>query len=241
MNEFLASIPAAAASPYALVAYAIAAVLFLLGGARLRTVQTVLKAIASVPPGDRKHVIESITGSVIPDRISAEQWIRHNRNRWVFLLIGTALILLTTLGTIAAMNPSGPGKAPDSEGARDVAKSWLAKMDAEQYHVAFDDMFVGFRQAHTLEWWVDASQTYRRPLGRVEFRQEANSAPSEFRLGRPLNGYTIMYFTKFEHLKEPIRETVQFVSPGLPEAWRVAGYTVDVPPDAPFFAKKEGK
>jgi hypothetical protein len=242
MNEFISAISMAATSPYALVAYAIAAILFLWGGARLRTVQTVLKAIASVPPSDRKHVIESITNSVIPDTISAEEWIRHNKSRSIFLLIGTAMVLTASLGAIAIINPSpGPGEPPPSEATREVASSWLKKMDAGEYNAAFEETFIGFRKAHSLEWWLKASHTYREPLGNVESRMEANSSSSEFRQGKPLNGYTIIYLTKFQNLKAPIREMISFASPGEPEPWRVAAYILDIPPSEPFLAKKENK
>jgi hypothetical protein len=236
MRDFLQAIPAAASSGYALVAYAICAALFVLAGAKLRTVRAVLKAIALVPEGDRKHVIESITGSVIPEKISADDWIRHNRERWIFLLVATALILLAAIASIAAMQPARPGKPPSADEARQAALAWLAKSDLGSYKVTYAEMDESFRESYSIEWWLQASERYRTPLGRVEQRVEATAAPSEFSFKRPLNGYTLMYFTKFENMNAPIREVVALVSSGVPEPWRISGYTLDVPPGAPFLA-----
>ena len=109
MEEFLRSIPAAASSPYALAAYAIAAVLFLFAGARLRVAKLILKEVRSVPSHERRRTIEIATGTVLPEHISAEQWIRHNRLRWSFLLLASLLIAALAVVIIALLNPSaGP-------------------------------------------------------------------------------------------------------------------------------------
>lgn len=239
MNEFLRAIPAAATSPYALAAYAIAAVLFLLAGAHLKTVRSVLKAISNVPPSDRRGLIESITGSVIPEKITANEWIRNNRNRWIFLLVATTIILFSTIGIIALYQPSiEPGPQPTEESARAEANAWLRKTDSGDIDGAYAAMFNGFRKNHSQDEWLERFAMYRSPLGKVESRKIASSTPSQsIADGVPLNFYQYMYFTKYENLTTPIREVVQLASPGLPEPWRVAGYFIDVPPDAPFLNK----
>lgn len=106
MEEFLQSIPAAAQNPYAVVAYAIAALVFLFGGAQLRMAQLLLTKITSIPEKDRRRALEIATGTVLPTHISPEQWIRHNRMRWMFLLLASLLIVLLAITAIALLKPS---------------------------------------------------------------------------------------------------------------------------------------
>ncbi|MGM4909368.1 hypothetical protein [Rhizobium sp. 768_B6_N1_8] len=106
MEEFIRAIPAAAASPYALAAYAIAAIIFLFAGARLRLAKTLLAKIDTIPPDERRRTVEIATGTVLPTNISPEQWIRNNRLRWTFLLAASILIVILVIAIIALVNPS---------------------------------------------------------------------------------------------------------------------------------------
>jgi len=112
MEEFVRAIPAAAASPYALAAYAIAAIIFLFAGARLRLAKTLLAKIETIPPDERRRTVEIATGTVLPTSISPEQWIRNNRLRWAFLLAASILIVILVIAIIALVNP----------GAREIEK-----------------------------------------------------------------------------------------------------------------------
>lgn len=106
MEEFIHSIPAAASSPYALAAYAIAAVIFLFAGARLRLAKALLARIDSIPPEERRRTVEVATGTVLPTHISPEQWIRNNRLRWAFLLAASILIVMLVIAIVAMVNPT---------------------------------------------------------------------------------------------------------------------------------------
>jgi hypothetical protein len=106
MGEFFSSIPTAASSPYAFAAYAIAGLLFVFAGARLRMAKLLLEKIASIPEGERRRALEIATGTVLPTHISPEQWIRHSRLRWTFLLLGALLIVVLAVATIAILNPT---------------------------------------------------------------------------------------------------------------------------------------
>lgn len=107
MEEFIRSIPGAASSPYALAAYAIAAVMFLFAGARLSLARALLAKIDSIPPEERRRTVEIATGTVLPTHISPEQWIRNNRLRWTFLLAASVLIVILVIVIVAIANPSG--------------------------------------------------------------------------------------------------------------------------------------
>lgn len=106
MEDFLSSIPAAASNPYSLTAYAIAALLFLFAGAKLRLAKLLLAKITSVPMAERRRVLEIATGTVLPTHISPEQWIRNNRLRWIFLLLSALLIIILVVATVAIVNPT---------------------------------------------------------------------------------------------------------------------------------------
>lgn len=106
MEDFIRSIPAAASSPYALAAYAIAAVIFLFAGARLRLAKALLAKIDTIPPEERRRTVEIATGTVLPTHISPEQWIRNNRLRWAFLLAASILIVMLVIAIVAIVNPT---------------------------------------------------------------------------------------------------------------------------------------
>ena len=106
MGEFLRSIPAAASSPYAFAAYAIAALLFIFAGARLRMTKLLLAKITAIPPSERRRALEIATGTVLPTHVSPEQWIRHSRLRWTFLLLGALLIAVLAVVTLAILSPT---------------------------------------------------------------------------------------------------------------------------------------
>ena len=106
MGEFLRSIPGAAASPYAFVAYAIAGILFVLAGAKLRLAKLATDKIETVPADQRRRALEIAMGTVLPEHVSPEQWIKHSRLRWTFLLLGSLIIALLAVSTIAILNPT---------------------------------------------------------------------------------------------------------------------------------------
>ena len=207
----------------------------MLVGANLRTIRSIVDSISKVPAVDRKHVIESITGSILPKTISAEEWIRNNRNRWVFLLAGTTIILIAVVAAVAVFQPAGPGPQPPVEVGRLVAGAWLKKIDSGEMADAYLDTYEGFRSDHTQASWLEMASIYRTPLGKVEQRIDAGSFPDSRQLnGVHLNFHVFKFLTKFENLTVPIEELVTITSPGLPSPWRPAGYIVNVPPDAPF-------
>src|SRR5271157_138023 len=126
MEEFLRSIPAAGSSPYAFAAYAIAALLFLFAGARLRMAKLLLAKINSIPEAERRRALEIATGTVLPTHISPEQWIRHSRMRWTFLLLGSLLIVLLAVATIALLNPTKQAIRDINETTENTAKTTQA-------------------------------------------------------------------------------------------------------------------
>lgn len=105
MEGFLRAIPAAASSDYALAAYAICAILFLIAGARLVMAKTISNKVMAVPENERRRVLEIAADTVLPIDISAEQWIRLKQLKWTFALLGSVLIAVFTVTIVALVHP----------------------------------------------------------------------------------------------------------------------------------------
>lgn len=109
MSSFLNAIPEAATSPYALAAYAIAAIIFLIAGAKLMTTSMLVKTLSLLAEKDRPAALEKIIGDPLPPDISPAQWIRNNRIKWSFLLAGSVVIVALVVAIVALnlmRNPS---------------------------------------------------------------------------------------------------------------------------------------
>jgi hypothetical protein len=238
MQNFLSAIPAAATSNYAFVAYAICAVLFIFGGAKLRELRSILKQIAHVPKSERVELIRTVTGKILPKHITAEQWIRNNRNQGFFSVAAAVLVLASAVGTVAILTPTPkdipPGPPPPVADAMKAAESFMKQMDAGEYAQAWNEFYAANKELMSADRWVSLSNTYRVPIGKVETRRDAGLTPSQIQLDRRLNGLLIGYYTKFANLEAPIQEQIGVASPGAPTPWRVVSYTVAVPPDSPL-------
>lgn len=95
----------AASSPYALAACSIAALMFILAGARLRMARLLMAKITEVPQQDRRRVFEIAAGRVLPEGILPVDWIRYSQTRWRFFLLGSALIVILTISTLWILRP----------------------------------------------------------------------------------------------------------------------------------------
>ena len=235
MKDFLGLIPQAATSPYAFAAYAICATLFVLVGARLRTVRSVLKELKQVPKEDRRRVIESVTNSVIPSSITAEEWIRSNRNRSLFQLGAIVVLLGSAISVIAILGAGNTIKPPPPEALAAVeAHAFLAKLDAGDYAGAYQQMADEFKPSYPLQRWLTTSSIYRAPLGSTINRIDVNSAPgqSAFR-GKNYNIQSYTFSTKFSKRDQSVAEFVSLASLGVPDPWHVVSYQIGVDPNAP--------
>ncbi len=115
IQAFLQAIPAAATSPYAFMAYGLAAILSVLGAFRRRDVKKVLKVIEHLPPADRKGAIEVALNTKLPDTISAEQYLRGEKMKYQFFGAMAVLVLIGSLSAIAIIKIPGP--APHKKAA----------------------------------------------------------------------------------------------------------------------------
>ena len=91
----------AASSPLAMFGYLVG----LLASAaliwRVRRNQNLLSKLTDIPRGDRKDVIQSEMGVVLPKSISAEQWLRARLHHYYFLGFLVIAACVTLVGVIA--------------------------------------------------------------------------------------------------------------------------------------------
>ena len=114
LDSFLRAIPDAAKSPYSLIAYAVAALLFIVSATKLtqvkkKTAELVLATINLVNPNERKQVIDGVLGTILPSELTGEQYLRSQKMRYAFLAFMGLLIVIGTIIVIALMNSSKAG------------------------------------------------------------------------------------------------------------------------------------
>jgi hypothetical protein len=112
LKAFLKAIPQAASNPMALTAFAIAALLFLFGGFKLVQLQLVLSPLKkrSLKPEQFREAIELALNTKLPKAITAQQWIRHNRQQNGAMLGLAVILALLTVAVVALLRPP-PAKA----------------------------------------------------------------------------------------------------------------------------------
>ena len=89
-TAFLQAIPAAASSPLALIAYLAALASFTAIGLRVKRNNNLLKNLIKILEVDRKSVVINEMGRLIPDNITADQWILLQTRKlyfYVFVII----------------------------------------------------------------------------------------------------------------------------------------------------------
>jgi hypothetical protein len=104
MDAFLRAVPDAAKSPYTLIAYLAAVILTLWGGNRLAMVRAVTKSMGAGETAVK--AVGIVTNTVVPDKITAEQWIRSNRQRGYFLLAVSIVLVIAAISVVALTRPA---------------------------------------------------------------------------------------------------------------------------------------
>jgi hypothetical protein len=98
----LKSIPQAAASPLAFIAYVTTVGAWILAWTRDRQLKTLLEGLKEVPESQRPAHTRTILGEVVPATISVEEWIQVRRQRYLFYSFLAFLFLILGLVGIAA-------------------------------------------------------------------------------------------------------------------------------------------
>ncbi|WP_417913274.1 hypothetical protein [Candidatus Electronema sp. TJ] len=104
VSEFLQAIPAAASSPYALIAYVVALIVAAYAGFRLRELQSVLRTIQARPSTSDSQMVEVIkvvTQRPVPPQMTGAQWIRYQRLQAGLLIVIALIIAFLTIAVMA--------------------------------------------------------------------------------------------------------------------------------------------
>jgi hypothetical protein len=106
-----------------------------------------------------------------------------------------------------------------------AAQKWLAGIDAGDYAQSWLDASAHFQGAITQDNWVQALESVRKPLGKLEIRT-VDSAVTETQLpGAPDGKYVVMQFAAAFAGKHSATETVTFLLDAN-GTWKADGYYI---------------
>ena len=103
----LRALPAIAGSPYALVAYAGALLAYVVLGWRVARNRNLLRSLEKVPVEDRAKLLRAEMNAVVPDSISAEDWLRGKIHRYYFLAFLVVCLVIVVLAVLGFLNANG--------------------------------------------------------------------------------------------------------------------------------------
>jgi hypothetical protein len=110
----LESLPAAATSPLAFLAYIFTVGIWAWAVIQTRRLEKVNQGMKEVPESQRPAFLRTSLNTVVPSSISATQWIKAEKQRYVFLSLIAILVLILCLAGLAAWavrSDSGGAKA----------------------------------------------------------------------------------------------------------------------------------
>ena len=99
LQEAIKALPTVAGSPLALIGYLATIAAWIWAITRNRRIKLVLEHIKDIPEGDRAETLRNEMGVVLPDNISAEEWICSKKHQ--YFLIAFIVLALTILTIIA--------------------------------------------------------------------------------------------------------------------------------------------
>jgi len=103
---FLNALPQAATSPYALAAYICTILAWIIVSYRVTRNKNLLDKISDLPEQDRIHAISAEMGTPIPPGLTAEEWLRSLRNKYI--VIGFVVLVISTgaVACVALLQPA---------------------------------------------------------------------------------------------------------------------------------------
>jgi len=117
-----------------------------------------------------------------------------------------------------------PGTAVDPA-ATEAAESWLALLDAGEYHESWAEAGRTFQDAMTAETWAQQAASARQQVGEPVAREIAQTTPMTDPPGAPPGEYVqIQYRSEFSEVGAA-NEMVVVVNEA-DRGWRVVGYFV---------------
>jgi hypothetical protein len=98
----LKSLPEAATSPLAFIAYVTTISAWTWAWSRAKQLETLLKGLKEIPEQQRPAHTRTVLGEAVPATISVEEWIRARRQRYYFYSFLALLFLILCLVGISA-------------------------------------------------------------------------------------------------------------------------------------------
>ncbi len=119
-----------------------------------------------------------------------------------------------------------PKKPSDKElAAQEIAQSWLALVDEEQYAQSWEAAAGYFKQAVSVENWLQSMQAHRKPLGALVSRDVKTMKYCTSLPGAPDGEYVVIQFkTSFANKKRAIETVTPMID--ADGVWRVSGYFI---------------
>ncbi len=105
------------------------------------------------------------------------------------------------------------------------AEKWLSLVDEGKYTESWEEASGYLKKAVSAEQWIEAAETFRKPLGKLISRKVKTTTYATSLPGAPAGEYVVIEFeTSFENKKT----AVETVTPVLDEdgSWRVSGYYI---------------
>ena len=129
----LKSLPEAATSPLAFIAYITTVFAWIWAWIRDRQLKTVLEGLKEIPESQRPAHTRTVLGEVVPAKISVEEWIRVRRERYFFcFFLGLLFLILCLVGIaawIAVNAKEREGGAADTRPAAKGGHMGVRRMD----------------------------------------------------------------------------------------------------------------
>ena len=104
----LSSISDAASGPYAFAAYAIAIAAYVICFYRISRNKALLEKIHQLPETDRLQALRNEMGGILlPSSITAEEWLKARRQRYLLVAFGVSLTLIISLAALVYFEMKG--------------------------------------------------------------------------------------------------------------------------------------
>jgi hypothetical protein len=101
INDFLAAIPSAASSPLALIAFLATIMAWVYTKLKTSRLKVVLPHILNIPERDRRKVIRELLGEIVPESMTANEWIAQKKNGYLLIAYLATLAFILIVGALA--------------------------------------------------------------------------------------------------------------------------------------------
>jgi hypothetical protein len=107
LATFLKAIPAAASSPYGILAFLATILSWVVVSFRVQRHKQLLQHISQFPSPDRRKVVQAEMGTPVPPDLTPEQWIKSRVHRYYFVgfIVLAGCFMVIIIGTYIMPHP----------------------------------------------------------------------------------------------------------------------------------------